>query len=251
MWVTCCSLSAVSTLMMPAIETITREQAEQAEAAGEPRRREDPQQAERRAGRRELHERDRDDVDRRDDGHPPEREAVPGDDDGRARDDDDDHDAGEEEHRVAREGADGDEHGDDEHDRRQQQLVQRRGALARAVDDVAAQPRRAGARGARITRVRIALRCDGHTETVTDAAARRAASRMVAAQRSPSRRGSEAEVAAEVPPQRRRRRCRRPSPSPSRPSRLGRVGGGLAVTVGPGIRRAVVVALVVCERGAP
>ena len=59
----------------------------------------------------------------------------------------DDDDAGEEQHDVAGERAECDEHRQHEHDGAQQQLVERGGALARVVDDIAAQPR--GARGER------------------------------------------------------------------------------------------------------
>ena len=93
---------------------------------------------------------------------------------------DDDH-PGEEQHDVAGERADRDEHREHEHDRAEQKLIERRGAVSRAVDDVLAQPAGPRTRGARVVPRRVLLRRDGHTETVTDAARGSDASRASSA----------------------------------------------------------------------
>ena len=83
-----------------------REQPEQSEAGREPRRREDPEQTQRRTGRGDLHQGDRDDVDRRHDRDPSEGDAIPRDDERRAGEHEDHDDAGEEQDDVAGEGPD-------------------------------------------------------------------------------------------------------------------------------------------------
>ena len=129
---------------MPATATMTANSPSSPKAGCEPGRREDPQQAERRPGRGELHEGDRDDVDRGHDRDPPERDAVPRDHQRRSGEHEDHHDAREEQHDVAGERADRDQDAEDEDDGAEQQLIEGGRARAGAVGEVLAQP--AGAR---------------------------------------------------------------------------------------------------------